>query len=55
MPEIYFENAKTGKRYKVIKFDQATGEMVLRGEHAEFTEKYDKDRFIEMGYALVKA
>lgn len=55
MPEIFFENAKTGKRYKVIEFNKETGEMRLRGEHAEFVEKYDKEKFQSWGYQLVQA
>lgn len=52
MPELYFENERTAKRYKIVRFDKEAGEVVLRGEHAEFTEKYDKDRFLKMGYVL---
>jgi hypothetical protein len=48
----YFENTKTGKRYTVLAFDKAAGTVRLKGPHGEFTEKFDKDRFMAMGYAL---
>jgi glutamine amidotransferase-like uncharacterized protein len=54
MSEAYFENEKTKKRYKIIRFDPAAGTVVLRGEHAEFVEKYSKEKFQELGYALVR-
>lgn len=52
MPEIYFENEKTGKRYQIIQFDKDAGTVRLKGEHGEFTEPYDKDKFLNMGYTL---
>ena len=48
----YFVNEKTGKRYDVVKFDPGNGLITLKGTHAEFTEKFDKDKFKEMGYEL---
>lgn len=54
MTELYFVNERTGKRYKVVRMLKETGEIVLKGEYAEFTEKYDKDRFSNMGYSLEK-
>lgn len=54
MPELYFINEKTSKRYKVVRFDKAAGEVVLKGEHAEFSEKFDKAKFENMGYRLVQ-
>lgn len=54
MPDIFFENVKTKKRYKVIKLDKAKGEITLQSQYGEFTEKYDKARFERLGYALVK-
>lgn len=54
MTEVYFKNTTTGRRYKVVNIDKMKGEIRLRGEHAEFTEKYDKERFKKMGYVLEK-
>lgn len=54
MSNLYFRNEKTGKRYKVVRMDKDAGTIVLRGEHAEFTEQYDKDRFKKLGYVLEK-
>ena len=50
----YFENVKTGKRYKIVGFDKDAGEVTLKGEHATFTEPYDKDAFQKLGYKLVQ-
>lgn len=49
---LYFRNQHTGKRYRIISLDKENGTIILRGEHAEFTEKYDKARFKAMGYVL---
>ena len=54
MTELYFVNKNTGKRFKVVRLSKETGEIVLKGEYAEFTEQYDKDRFLKMGYTLEK-
>jgi len=50
--KLYFRNAKTGKRYEVVKLDKAVGKVTLKGEMATFEEVYDKDRFKRMGYVL---
>jgi glutamine amidotransferase-like uncharacterized protein len=52
--KLYFRNTATGKRYDVVRMNKTTGEIVLKGEHAEFTEKYDKERFARLGYVLEK-
>lgn len=52
--KLFFRNEKTGKRYRVVRMNKDEGTVVLRGEHAEFTENYDKDRFKQMGYILEK-
>ena len=52
MTQLYFENERTGKRYDIVKFDKEAGEVRLKGQHAEFTEKFDKDKFLRMGYVL---
>lgn len=54
MSKLYFRNEHTGKRYRVVKLDKASGSITLRGDHAEFTEKYDKEKFKSMGYVLEK-
>lgn len=54
MAKLYFRNEKTGKRYAIVSMDKDTNTVVLRGEHAEFTEKYDKERFKKLGYILEK-
>lgn len=56
MPEVAFVNQKTGKKYRVIKFDQEAGKVTLVGEHGvEFTEPYSKERFESLGYTLQAA
>jgi hypothetical protein len=54
MSKLYFRNEHTGKRYRVVKLDKVSGSITLRGDHAEFTEKYDKEKFKSMGYVLEK-
>jgi hypothetical protein len=55
MAEVfYFENTKTGKRYKIVSLDKETNKVRLRGEHAEFEETFDKARFKAMGYQLIR-
>lgn len=52
---LAFFNEKTGKSYKVVRFDQEAGQVTLMGEHGvEFTEKYDKEMFQRLGYKLQK-
>lgn len=51
--EMFFVNDKTGKKYKILQFDQAAGKVKLRGENGiEFEEKYDKETFQRLGYQL---
>jgi glutamine amidotransferase-like uncharacterized protein len=50
--KLYFVNERSGKRYDIVHFDKDAGEVRLKGPHAEFTEKFDKDRFLKMGYVL---
>lgn len=54
MTEYYFRNTKTGKRFKVIKLDKTTGEIILKGEYSEFKEQFSKERFQKLGYVLEK-
>lgn len=55
MAKVYFRHAKTGKRFEVVRFDNKTNVMTLRGEHAEFEQPYDKEQFKRLGYTLEKA
>lgn len=52
--KLYFRNVKTGKRYAVVRIDKTANTVTLKGEMAEFTEPYDKERFKRMGYVLEK-
>jgi hypothetical protein len=54
MTTLYLVNQQTKKRYQIVHLDKETGIVTLRGEHAEFKEKYDRDRFKALGYTLVK-
>lgn len=54
MTKLYFRNEKTGKRYQIVKIDKAENTVVLRGDLAEFTERYDKGVFKALGYVLEK-
>ncbi len=52
---LAFTNEKTGKTYRVVRFNQEAGEVVLIGDHGvEFTEKYDKEMFQRLGYKLTQ-
>jgi hypothetical protein len=56
MPEVFFENERTKKRYTVIQFDKEHGKVRLKGESGlEFDEKYKPDMFKQMGYTLKQA
>jgi hypothetical protein len=56
MAEVMFINNKTGKKYKVLKFDRDTGRVRLVGERGvEFEEKFDKELFKRLGYELQQA
>ena len=52
MAEVVCINEKTGKKYKVLAFDKDAGTVRLKGEHGEFTEKYSKERFMQLGYTI---
>lgn len=56
MPEVAFVNEKTGRKYKVVRFDKEAGKVTLVGERGiEFTEPYSKERFENLGYKLQAA
>jgi hypothetical protein len=52
--KIYFRNKQTGKKYLLLKLDKDKGEVTLQGQFSTFTERYSKERFLRLGYALVK-
>lgn len=52
MSKLFFRNTETGKRFQVVKLDKDTKKVTLRGEHAEFIEQYDRERFQRLGYVL---
>lgn len=52
MTKNFFVNQRTGKRYEIVSFDQEAGTVTMRGEMAEFTEDFDKEKFKAMGYTL---
>lgn len=54
MVKLYFKNTRTGKRYEVVSMNKENRTVTLRGQHAEFVEKYDKERFERLGYVLEK-
>jgi hypothetical protein len=54
MTDLYFHNAKSGRKFKVVSLDKEKGEITLKGEYAQFTEKFDKERFKALGYQLIK-
>lgn len=54
MVKLYFKNTRTGKRYEVVSMDKEARTVTLKGQHAEFVEKYDKERFERLGYILEK-
>ena len=54
MPNVYFKNIATGKRYKVLGLDKSRGVVILQGPHTKFEEPYDKERFERLGYVLEK-
>lgn len=52
---VYFENTKTGKRFKVLSWNEETGEVVMKGEVGDpFTETFDKKRFKQMNYKPIE-
>ena len=49
---IYFRHSKTDRRFRVVSLDKVTNMVTLKGEHAEFTQPYDKEHFKRLGYVL---
>lgn len=54
MVKVYFKHDGTGKKFEVIRMSADKKTITLKGEAAEFTEPYDKERFKKMGYTLCK-
>lgn len=52
--KVYFKNKNTGKKYEFIRLDKEKGEITLKGQYAEFTEPFNKARFEELGYEMVR-
>ena len=50
--KLYFRNTVTGTRFEVVRMDKEKNEIVLKGEYAQFTEPYDKERFKKNNYVL---
>lgn len=51
---LFFRHTRTGKRYRVLrKYTQDDVTYVeLKGELGTFSEKFDKERFKQLGYTL---
>lgn len=52
--DLFFRNTKTGKEFKVIWINRETGKIRLKGATREFEDDYSKERFVKLGYELVK-
>lgn len=52
--DLYFQNTKTGLKYRVVKMDPVKKEITFQTEWGQFTEPYSKERFQKMNYVLVK-
>ena len=52
--QLFFENTKTKKRYRVVRMAEDGSSVTLKGEFGEFTEPYSKERFKSLGYKLVR-
>ncbi len=55
--KVFFKNTATGVRYQIVKIDPKDAKdrkVVLQGEHGQFTELFDPERFKRMGYLLVQ-
>ncbi len=50
--KMFFVSSKSGRKYEVVSFNKETGDIVLKGQNVPFPDKYDKDRYKELGYTL---
>lgn len=56
MADFAFVNMKTGRKYRVLEFDEANHKVRLVGEQGiEFVEPYSRERFEKLGYKLEAA
>ena len=53
---LYFVSRNTGAKYKVANWNKETGEVTLVGPNVggTWTEKFDKEKYLRMGYELMK-
>lgn len=49
---VYFRHTKTERKFRVVALDKVKNVVTLKGEHAEFTQPYDKEQFKRLGYVL---
>lgn len=49
----YLVHTETKREFKVVRLDKEAGQITLAGEHTEFVEPFDKERFKANGYTLV--
>jgi ribosomal protein L15E len=49
----FFVNKASGKKFEVINVDAEKGEITLKGEYAQFTEPFSRERFKALGYRPV--
>jgi hypothetical protein len=54
MIKNFLKNTATGKLYEVLGRDKASGTITLKGEYGTFTETFDKEQLLKLGYELVK-
>lgn len=56
MTELVFVNEKSGRRYRVIKFNKEAGTVTMVGPHGlEIEERYSREKFENLGYKLQAA
>lgn len=54
MSKVFLKNNKTGKQYEVVNVDKDRNVVILKGQFNQFEEPFDKARFKELGYDLIK-
>lgn len=52
---MFLEHTQTGRRYEIVGVSEDKTKITLKGEHGTFEEDYDKDKFKQLGYKLVRA
>lgn len=52
--KLFLRSTVTGKRFEVVSRDKEAGTVILKGELAEFEEKFDPAIFKAQGYVLEK-